>query len=145
MILARFVPDGTCDQTSRSWAGVPLPVRQIAYLAQHVTKEVNVFGDNGLFAANAIISAALAPDAEKALRGMFPKASVKFNSLVKTNELPALRVELGGKGKAGKGLLKPGLKQFGCHPAPARITTSAQLKNRLVGLLMTLFVMKTIQ
>lgn len=89
-------PDGTCDQTGRSWEGVNLRVRQLIYLANTETNELSVTVPNGIQVANDILNIALAPDAEKQLRTRFRKSSLKFDTLESTGSLPTLKITLAG-------------------------------------------------
>jgi hypothetical protein len=88
-------PDGTCDQTGRSWEGVPLEVRQLIRLAVDLN-EVEVTIDK----AHDLLDLALSSDAARKLRERYRKASVKFDELSQTGKLPLLKIALGGsKGK----------------------------------------------
>jgi len=88
-------PDGTCDQTGRSWAGVPLDVRQFVYLAVKLG-EISVTVPNGLMVANSAISIVLGDNAIENLKKNFglPKTSIEFAKRSKTDELPKLRLVL---------------------------------------------------
>lgn len=81
-------PDGTCDQTNRSWEGVLLEVRQLVWLA--VCEE----SASTLAAAHDIMDMAVGVDAIKVLRQRFRKASLKYNELAKIGNLPKLKVPL---------------------------------------------------
>ena len=86
-------PDGTCDQTGRSWEGVDLSVRQLIRVAMDegelkITHEV----------AHNILDAVLETDALKKLRSRYRKAAIKFDELVKTGDLPTLKIPLDGGG-----------------------------------------------
>ena len=87
-------PDGTCDQTGRSWEGVSQTIRQLVYLAINETNELSVTVPNGIQVANDILNVALASDGEKQLRSRFRKTSLKFDELSKTGNLPNLKISL---------------------------------------------------
>jgi hypothetical protein len=86
-------PDGSCDQTNRSWANVPDVVRQLVYLAIHDTGEAKV---SNLDAANDMIDRAIAPNAETLLRDRYVRSAARFDELKKLGELPKLKVVFGG-------------------------------------------------
>ena len=83
-------PDGTCDQLGRSWEGVPLEVRQLVRIAVE-TKEIEVTIDH----AHTILDISLTDEAMKKLRNRYRKASVKFDDLAQTGNLPKLKIALG--------------------------------------------------
>lgn len=93
-------PDGSCDQTQRSWEGVSQTVRQLVYIAVE-RGDIKVNGDNGTHVANDIINIAIGSDAEKVLRQRFQKAATEFNKLERNGDLPKLRVALGEKANKG--------------------------------------------
>jgi hypothetical protein len=85
-------PDGTCDQTGRSYAGVPFNVKQLI-------KVIVDYGDSGnpamdINAAHNLIDLAIAPDAFNVLKTRYPKSALKFAKLEKENKLPSLRLSL---------------------------------------------------
>ncbi len=87
-------PDGTCDQTGRSWEGVPLCVRQLIRVA---------IGNNSVSIEKAHdwMDLAVQSDAMKMIRTRHHKASIEFDRLEKTGDLPTLKVILNSKGGAG--------------------------------------------
>lgn len=89
-------PDGSCDQTGRSWSGVSLPVRQLVYLAVHA-KEIDVTQKNGIMVAHDVINIAVGDDAVKKFRSIYSKIALKYDELAKTGNLPTLKIALGGK------------------------------------------------
>lgn len=90
-------PDGTCDQTGRSWTGVPAEVRQLIRIAIVTTKEIEVTIDK----AHELLDIALSVNAMNTLRTRYRKASIEFDELSKIGKLPLLKISLGGeKGKA---------------------------------------------
>jgi hypothetical protein len=86
-------PDGTCDQTSRSWEGIPLNVRQLIYLAVQVGDlKVNIDS------AHATIDAALEADAFNKISRKYRKAAVRFDELSQSGSLPNLKVPIKSNG-----------------------------------------------
>lgn len=82
-------PDGTCDQTGRCYAGVPLNVRQLISIIVSngdSTKDIN--------SAHSLIDLAIAPDAFNVLKTRYPKSSLKYSKLEKENKLPSLKLSL---------------------------------------------------
>lgn len=84
-------PDGTCDQTGRSWEGVSLVIRQLIRLAMD-SKELSVNIEN----AHNTLDIALDVDALSKLRKRYRQASIKFDELSKTGGLPTLKIEIKG-------------------------------------------------
>lgn len=82
-------PDGTCDQTGRSWEGIPLEVKQLIRIAVYL-KEISVTIDK----AHEILDVALSVDAIHSLRLRYRKSSLKFDELSKVGQLPNLKVTL---------------------------------------------------
>lgn len=70
-------PDGTCDQTGRSWEGVDLSIRQLVRLAMN-EGELKVSHET----AHNILDIAMEADGFKKLRSRYRKASIKFDELV---------------------------------------------------------------
>lgn len=83
-------PDGTCDQTGRSWEGVALPIRQLLRIAIEVG-ELTV----NLETAHKAIDMAVGPDPGLAISLRYPKARVKFCDYEKIGKQPVLRMPLG--------------------------------------------------
>lgn len=92
-------PDGTCDQTGRSWAGVDLKVRQFVRVA--VEKG---FIKRNIDAAHDTLDRALQSDALKTLRKRYVEVSLAFDELEKTGKLPLLRIPLRTQKEAAKGV-----------------------------------------
>lgn len=84
-------PDGTCDQTGRSWEGVPLEIKQLIHLA---IKDMNLTFDM----AHNLIDMAVAPDAMDKIRKRYHNAVLQFEELKKRNSLPSLIVFLSRTG-----------------------------------------------
>lgn len=86
-------PDGTCDQTGRSWEGIPLEIRQLVRVAIDVgALKVDIE------TAHNVIDLALRDDAASQLRIRYQKAAIKFGELHKLGNLPKLRVPMRGRG-----------------------------------------------
>jgi len=84
-------PDGTCDQTGRSWEGVDLSVRQLIRVAMdegelRVTLEI----------AHDTLDAVMETGDQKKLRSRYRKSAIKFDELAKTGDLPTLKIPLDG-------------------------------------------------
>jgi hypothetical protein len=87
-------PDGTCDQTGRSWEDVPLNVRQLIRVAIDIDElDVNID------LANNVIDMAIADDAFNKLRKRYRNSAVRFDELAETDNLPKLKVPM----KKGEG------------------------------------------
>lgn len=84
-------PDGTCDQTGRSWEGVPLEVRQFVRVAME-TGELKVTHEQ----AHNTLDMVMEPDALAKLRKRYRQSAIQFDELQKTGNLPTLKIELGG-------------------------------------------------
>lgn len=80
-------PDGTCDQTGRSWEGVPLEIMQLVRLAI-TTGELKV----NLETAHNTLDMAMGEGAEEKLRNRYRKASVLFDE--KPDDRPKLKISL---------------------------------------------------
>jgi hypothetical protein len=90
-------PDGTCDQTGRSWEGVELEVRQLIRIA---TQGSHVSFDD----AHKFLDLALGDDPMKTIRNRYRTASLQFDNLAATGNLPTLKITLGSvEGSKGKG------------------------------------------
>jgi len=87
-------PGDVCDQTSRSWEGVPHEVRQLVRLAVVNTGEIKVTIDK----AHDVLDMALQRDAASQFRTRYLKAAVLYDDLAKTGSLPSLKVPLGTPG-----------------------------------------------
>jgi hypothetical protein len=86
-------PDGTCDQTGRSWEGVDLQVRQLVRVAMDMN-ELTVTHEK----AHDILDMVVTPGAMGKLRKRYRGASIKFDELQKTGDLPTLKIELATAG-----------------------------------------------
>lgn len=83
-------PDGTCDQTNRSWEGVPLEVRQLI----RIVTQGKVTHDQ----AHDWLDKALEDDAFKKIRQRHHSAALEFDELKATGKLPTLKIVLGVEG-----------------------------------------------
>lgn len=98
-------PDGTCDQTNRSWAGVPLNIRQFIRIAID-EGELEIVN---LDKANDIIDLVMASDPWQKLKIRYRKTALEFKKLQDTQELPSLKLILNTKEAAsGKSPFKDG-------------------------------------
>jgi hypothetical protein len=88
-------PDGTCDQTNRSWEGVPLEVRQFIAFAAEYHDGIDVTGKGGLDRAHQAMDMALALDALEKLRKRYPEIAIDFDEDKKLGKLPTLQIPLG--------------------------------------------------
>jgi hypothetical protein len=82
-------PDGTCDQTGRSWDGIPLKIRQLVWVAV----------DLGLLkvsieTAHNTLDLALNPGGFELLQARYQQAAVKLGELEKIGNPPSLRISL---------------------------------------------------
>jgi hypothetical protein len=89
-------PDGTCDQTGRSWEGVAMNVRQLVRVAMD-TDDLMVTHEQ----AHNILDMVMEADALKKLRLRYRQAAIKFDELSKTGALPTLKIQLGGGSEGG--------------------------------------------
>lgn len=85
-------PDGTCDQTGRSWDGVPLNLRQVVRLAIN-ERELEVNIEN----AHNILDIVMSSDAAIKLFKRYRKTALAFDKLSGTGDLPKLKMELSQK------------------------------------------------
>ena len=109
-------PDGTCDQTGRSWEGIELTTRQFLRVAIDAG-EIKMSIDK----AHEVLDMVLSDDKPlEKLRVRFPNSSIKFDELEKRGKLPDLQVAVGDPGK-GRGNPRPfdqGAKVVWMHPTP---------------------------
>ncbi len=102
-------PDGTCDQTSRSWDGVDIKVRQLVRLILiHSPISSDTEGVNNLL--DKIME--YRDEAFAKLSDRYPKASEEFGKLDESGGLPTLRVPL--KKESGSGSPFSGGKEVIC-------------------------------
>ena len=108
-------PDGTCDQLNRSWAGVPLEVRQ--FLRVMLNEEHNI---HRVEDAHFFLDLAIGTDPMKVLRSRYAEISVKFDELKLHDNLPKLLISLQVPTKSDGGHNRPfdGGKQIVWTPPP---------------------------
>ena len=84
-------PDGTCDQTNRSWAGVAQEVKQFL----RVGLDIGDIKIDSLEKAHYLMDLALNnSDPMNQLRGRYNPTSIQFDKLVKEGKLPTLKISL---------------------------------------------------
>jgi len=88
-------PDGTCDQTNRSWEGVSHEVRQFIAFSTEYHDGIDVTGQGGLDRAHSAMNMALAADAMDQLRKRYPEIAIEFDEHKKLGKLPTLQIILG--------------------------------------------------
>lgn len=89
-------PDGTCDQTNRSWDGVDFKVRQLVRLiVLHHSVSYDTEGANDLM--DKVMAAG--DGAFEVLSDRYPKASEEFGKLEESGDLPRLKVPLKKEGQ----------------------------------------------
>lgn len=87
----RPLRNGECDQTGRSWTGVPLSVRQLVRLVLLVVYKNKEDFD----VVHNLIQLAVSPDAEKVIRDRYRQAAMEYDKLAELGNLPNLKVKLG--------------------------------------------------
>ncbi len=91
-------PDGTCDQTNRSWAGVPLSTRQLVRLAVEAG-EIKVSIDKAHDILDMVMGTWEGEEGATRMSKLmtrFQKAGLRYQELKGTGNLPTLRIPLGG-------------------------------------------------
>ena len=84
-------PDGTCDQTNRSWAGVEHQVKQFL----RVGLEMGIIKVNRLEDAHYFMDLVMnSTEPMKVLRQRYAAVSVQFDKLAKEGKLPTLKISL---------------------------------------------------
>ena len=83
----------TCDQTLRSWQGIPLRIRQLVYLAITQTHEAKVASVSD---AHDLIDRCLADSGQKVV-ARWPKAILFFGELEEKGQLPRLKIRVGDR------------------------------------------------
>jgi hypothetical protein len=87
--------DEVCDQTHRSWKGIPLEVRQLVLLGTTKTQEARM---NTLADAHDLLDMALRDGALRQLRNRMPRAELLLRELAKNGQAPRLKLKAGTKG-----------------------------------------------
>jgi len=100
-------PDGTCDQTNRSWEGVSLEVRQFIAFSADYENGVDVTGKGGHDRAHAALDIAVAPNALEKLKERYPEIAVEFAEAQKLGKLPTLQIPIGQPIDAEEGVGGP--------------------------------------
>ena len=83
-------PDGTCDQTNRSWNGVTQRVRQLIRVAM----DLGALKDLSYERVHDIMDMAMDTDAFNKFSKRYPAAAVEFKKLESLNKLPTLKLVL---------------------------------------------------
>jgi hypothetical protein len=83
-------PDGTCDQTNRSWNGVPMNVRQLIRVAM----DNGNLKDISFERVHDIMDMIMEGDAFTKLTKRYPAAALEFKKLADVGRLPALKLVL---------------------------------------------------
>lgn len=86
--------NGDCDQTNRSWNGVSQTVRVLLHLAVSRTGECRV---TSLDEAHNVLDRVMVEGSEQTIRQRYPEASKLYDELSARNEVPSLKVALGGR------------------------------------------------
>jgi len=95
-------PDGTCDQTNRSWNGVPMMVRQLI----RVALDNNILKDISIERVHDIMDMVVEGNAFDKFAKRYPAAAVEFKKLEGIGKLPTLRLVL-NKDKGAGGSKRP--------------------------------------
>lgn len=82
-------PDGTCDQTGRSWEGVDMQLRQFVRLAMTMN-ELNVTHE----VAHNILDILMGDNPKEKLQQRYRKTAIAFDQLLKMSNLPVLKIVL---------------------------------------------------
>lgn len=91
-------PDGTCDQTNRSWNGVTQQVRQLIRVAM----DLGALKDLSYERVHDIMDLAMDADAFNKFSKRYPAAAVEFKKLESLNRLPTLKLVLKSEKGAGR-------------------------------------------
>ena len=81
--------DETCDQTLRSWKGVPVRLRQLVFLALTKTKELTI---SSVSDAHNAMDLCVGEDAEMKLEMRFSRAVILLHSLKRKGDEPRLKL-----------------------------------------------------
>lgn len=86
-------PDGTCDQTNRSWEGISDEVRTLLWLAVHETHELAI---RSVDDSHRVLDLVVGDDkAAEKIRGRYQRASITYDELKAAGNLPTLKVSRG--------------------------------------------------
>lgn len=86
-----------CDQTNRSWAGVPDVVRTILWLAVNCTGEVKIASVNDAHNIIDLVVSKTPQEAEKLVRMRFGEAHIEYERLKAEGRLPPLKISKTGR------------------------------------------------
>jgi len=89
-------PGGICSDTGRSWEKVSQIVRQLIYIANHITMELVLSASND--SVHGIMDLAIGENAEQVFRQRYPNASIYYDEHEKLGDLPKLKIKLSGEG-----------------------------------------------
>lgn len=84
-------PDGTCDQTGRSWLGIPHVVQQLVQVIVEVVYKNNVTLDQ----AHALTDMAVGANASETLGNRYREAALEFSKRLRDGKLSLLKIALG--------------------------------------------------
>jgi len=100
-------PDGTCDQTGRSWRGIPLGVRQFIRVAVSIG-DIKVTME----AAHSVLDLIMNPNFDEIskLSERYQNAAIEFDRLSKSGGLPKMVIPMGGNGASPQVKLNNGNK-----------------------------------
>ena len=93
-------PDGTCDQTNRSWAGTTLKVRQLIYLAV-ARGELKVTLDKAHDVLDIVVGSTDDPVVQKILARRYPQSVLDYETAAMSGKLPSLKLSQTKLAKAG--------------------------------------------
>lgn len=102
-------PDGTCDQTNRSWAGIAKNIRQLIRLAL-LSKEIDIHSAGGHARANDVLDLVTDGNVFDKLSKRYFKAKIQFDRDEKIGNLPILLIPLGKPVGVGAGPFDQGEK-----------------------------------
>ncbi len=83
-------PDGTCDQTNRSWNGIDQKVRQLV----RVAIDDGALKDLSIEKVHDILDTVMGGDAFNKLSKIYPSAAIAFKKLDSVGKLPTLKLVL---------------------------------------------------
>ncbi len=83
-------PDGTCDQTNRSWNGIPVAVRQFIRIAMDIGSLKNISFER----VHDIMDMLMEGNSVAKLSQRYPDAAVEFKKLENIGKLPTLKLVL---------------------------------------------------
>ncbi len=87
----------TCSHTGRSWQGISTQIRQLLYLAVDEGELTIETPSQAIDVIDRAIKSNM-----KELRGRYPTASLRFDELSQTGELPRLKLKIGDSSVSGR-------------------------------------------